>query len=673
MKKAYSNIMLKYMTCALCASSVMIICAAVLFVLDMRHIAAAELVLGIGTLLYAALIGSRHREAVAKYIKKIIADDTGLEVNALVSVPLAMAICSIDGSMRWYNELFADMYKGRKLYRTVLEDCVPELKWSEVLKNPSGKVITANIDGRLFSVHWRMIKDRMEPNRLGNHYSVFFYFIDVTREKHLSEAYENERVDIAVINIDNYDDFVQKSDDEAADAVLSKIRAAVAAWAKRADAVLKKTDRDKFFAAFEHQHLKAYIKSNFDIVEKIQAIAAEAKFPISISIGIGTGGSLCENETSARHALDLALGRGGGQVCIKDDTQFKFYGGRTVEYERSTRVKARAVASALADFIKESDNVIIMGHHNGDYDCFGAAVGLQRAVRRLGAVPYIVREATSPAIDHMYNELKNISEYNGMFVDENEVYDEVTPDTLLIVLDTHRPSMLPSRHLIDRISKIVVIDHHRRSTEFISPCSLVYHEPYASSTCEMVTELLEYMGAGDSVTKVEAQCLYTGIIMDTKNFTLKTGVRTFEAASYLRRLGLDTVAVRRMFSTSREDFAVRSELVNTAVLVTDNFAVTKTYKNHHNMRVIASQAADELLNIDNIAASVVVYPSEGGVGFSARSIGTINVQLIMEALGGGGHMTVSGAFIKNIDVDEGVRRVKDAVLSYLKSIEDTKK
>lgn len=671
MKKAYSNAMRKYMTCALCACAAMLVCAAVLFMTGQKYVAAVELVLGVGVLMYVLILGNRRREAIAKYIRKVISDDTGLEVNALVSVPLAMVICSIDGSMRWYNELFADMFKGEKLYRKVLEECISELKWSEVLKNPSGKVITAHIDDRVFSIRWRMIKDRMEPNKLGDHYSVFFYFIDVTRERLLSEAYTSERVDIAVISIDNYDDFVQKANDEVVDSASSKMRSVITAWAKSADAVLKKTDRDKFFAAFEHQHLKQYVDNNFDIVEKIQAIAEEAKFPISISIGIGTGGTLLENETSARHALDLALGRGGGQVCIKDDTQFKFYGGRTVEYERSTRVKARAVASALADFIKESDNVIIMGHRNSDFDCFGAAVGLQRAVRSLGAVPYVVKEQTSAAIDTMYSELKGIDEYNGMFVDENEVYDEVTPDSLLIVLDTHRPSMLPCRHLIDRISKIVVIDHHRRSTEFISPCSLVYHEPYASSTCEMVTELLEYMGVGDNVTKVEAQCLYTGIIMDTKNFTLKTGVRTFEAASYLRRLGLDTVAVRRMFCTSREDFALKAELVTTAVMVTENCAVTKIDKPHPNMRVIASQAADELLNIENVTASVVVYAADGGVGFSARSIGTVNVQLIMEALGGGGHMTVSGAFIKNIDVDEGVRRAREAVLAYFANIRNT--
>ena len=283
----------------------------------------------------------------------------------------------------------------------------------------------------------------------------------------------------------------------------------------------------------------------------------------------------------------------------------------------------------------------------------------------MGKTPYIVRERISPAIEYMYDELKNIEEYDGMFVDENEVLEEVTSDTLLIVLDTHRPSMLPTERILEHVEKVVLIDHHRRSTEFISSCSLVYHEPYASSTCEMVTELLEYMNIGNAITKIEAQCLYTGILMDTKNFMLKTGVRTFEAASYLRRLGLDTVAVRRMFGSDLEDYTKKSEIVSASHLINSEIAVSKTYQPHANIRMIASQAADEMLNLRNVKASVVVFPVDGGVGFSARSLGTINVQLIMESIGGGGHMTVAGATTMGISVDEGVESIENAILKYL--------
>ncbi len=665
MRKVYSHAMRKYMIAAIAASVGLILWSALLAVFGLYVIAAVQAASGLLILLPVLIIRKKRKDDIIKYLHKIVRDDEGISENVLMSVPLSMVICSIDGTIRWYNDMFSDIFRERKLEYESLDDCIDELKWSEVLKNPEGKKIETVQGEHIYSLEWRMLKDQLAPNKIGDHYSVFFFLKDITREKELELNYENERVDIAVLNIDNYDEFVQKADDDVQDAASSKIRSTLVAWSKIADPVLKKTDRDRFIIAFEHQHLSKFIENKFDIIEKIRTIAEEeAKFPLALSIGIGTGGSIAENEASARQALDMALGRGGGQACIKDNIQFKFYGGKSGEYERSTRVKARAVATALSDFIKNSDNVIFMGHRAADYDCFGAAVGLQRAVRAVGGTPYIVHERISPAVEPMYNDIRDIDEYAGMFLDENEVLEEVTPNTLLVILDTHRPSMLPCERLLDKVSKVVLIDHHRRSTEFISPCSLIYHEPYASSTCEMVTELLEYMEAGTEVTKLEAQCLYTGILMDTKNFMLKTGVRTFEAASYLRKLGLDTVAVRRMFSSSVSDYSRKAEIVGATELVTDNIAISKTYQPHKNMRMLASQAADDMLNIDDVAGSVVVYPCENGVGFCARSLGAINVQLIMEKLGGGGHMTVSGAFIKDIDVDEGVIRAKQAVEAY---------
>ena len=665
MKKAYSHTMRKYMAAAITASLVLFICGLLLIWPGMYIAAAVECVLGLALFVNVLLLGRKRKEIIAKYIHKALADDEGIAENAMTGVPMPMVICSIDGTIRWCNDLFRDIFPDRKLKYEVLDDCIPGLKWSYVLKYPSGQTHETVIGESVYRMQWYMIKDKIEPNKLGDHYSVFFYMKDITREKKLEIDYRNERIDVAVINIDNYDEFAQKANDDILEATSSKIRLAIAAWAKKSGAVLKKTDRDRYFVVFEHQYLAGYIENKFEVVEQIRKIAEEIKFPLSMSIGIGTGGSLSENESRSRHALDLALGRGGGQVCIKDDTQFKFYGGKTGEYERSTRVKARAVASALKDFIQNSDNVIFVGHSAADYDCFGAAVGLQRAVRIMGKTPYIVHERVAPAVDTMFSLLKDKEEYSGMFVDENEVFEEITPDTLLIVLDTHRPSMLPCEKILERVHKVVLIDHHRRSTEFISSCSLIYHEPYASSTCEMVTELLEYMGVGGDLTKEEAQCLYTGILMDTKNFILKTGVRTFEAASYLRKLGLDTVAVRRMFCSSREDYAMKSEIVNSSKIVSESVAVAKTHKTYRNMRMIASQAADDMLNLENVRASVVVYPAEGGSGFCARSLGGINVQLIMEKLGGGGHMTVSGAYIKGISVEDGVRAVEQAVIEYM--------
>lgn len=663
MKKAYSYAMRNYMSIAVAAAAVLVIAAAVVIARGEIALGAVQGVIGVALFAHLMILGYKRKRDMVRYLRLVTKDETGLSENVLMSVPMPMAVCGIDGTVRWYNDKFSSIFGGTLPYE-ILDDMIPELKWSDVLKNQKGKGIITELAGRIYSARWFVLRENRAQDDISAHYSVFFYLTDITREKQLEETCDKERADIAIINIDNYDDFSQKSDDDAMEAVCSKIRAAINVWAKKGRAVVKKTDSDRFFVVLEHRSLQGYIDEKFDVVENVRKAAEEAKIPLSISIGIGTGGNIEENETAARNALDMALGRGGDQVCIKDSDQFRFYAGKNREYERSTKVKARAVAVALEEYIKGSDNVIMMGHRAADFDCFGAAIGLQRAVREHGKTPYIVRERVSPAIDKMYNAIKGIDEYSGMFVDENEVLEEVTPDSLLVILDTHRPSMLPCTKLLERVSKIILIDHHRRSTEFVSPCSLIYHEPYASSTCEMVTELLEYMSVGSKLTKTEAQCLYTGILMDTKNFILKTGVRTFEAASYLRKLGLDTVRVRKMFSTSIEDYAMKAEIVETARMAADGIAVAYTENSHRNIRVIASQAADDMLNLNDVSASVVVYPMNGGAGVSARSLGTINVQLITEKLGGGGHMTVSGAQLKGKSVPEGVRMVTDAIRVY---------
>lgn len=495
--------------------------------------------------------------------------------------------------------------------------------------------------------------------------SVYIYLIDRTNEVELKKRYNNEKTDIAIINIDNYDDVLQRVNDNEQQHIISQIRRCVNEWAQVSNALVKNTDRDRYYMFFEHKYLSKYVSEKFDILYKVRKVGEDIKLPVSISIGIGVGGSLAENDSYARSALDMALGRGGDQVSIKDDTQYKFYGSKARDYEKSTRVKTRAFAVALKDFMRNSDKVIFMGHAGADYDSFGAAIGLQRAVRTLGKKPYIVYDNNSPAIKLLYDELKGISEYKGMFISPDDSLEILTDNTLVVVLDTHRPSMLPCPALTEKASKVVLIDHHRRSTEFLSHCSLMYHEPYASSTCEMSTELLEYMDFGSSLTNVEAECLYTGILMDTKNFMLKTGVRTFEAASYLRRLGLNTTDIKKLFNVKKEDYDHRAEIVRTMQMVVPHIAVAKCYNKYQNMRVIASQAADEMLNIGDTQASIVLYPQDNGVGISARSLGDINVQIIMEYLGGGGHSTVAGAYVKDKTIDTVYNETVDAVNKYI--------
>ena len=359
----------------------------------------------------------------------------------------------------------------------------------------------------------------------------------------------------------------------------------------------------------------------------------------------------------------MALGRGGDQAAVKDSTQYSFYGGIAKDYEKSTRVKTRAFSVALKDFIANSDKVIFMGHSGLDYDAFGAALGLQRAVRSLDKEPYIVFD-NSPAVKPLFDEADNIKEYSGMFISAETAEEIITMNTLLIVLDTHRPSMMPDKRLLEKTTKIVLIDHHRRSTEFITNTSLVYHEPYASSTCEMATEIMQYINDNKKITAFEAKSLYVGILMDTKNFTVKTGVRTFEAASFLRRFGLNPTEVRKLFNTNKSDYIHRAEIIKNSVLVKSDILVSICHESYNNMRVISSQAADEMLNLSGIRAAFVIYHCDNAVCVSARSLGDINVQVITEKLGGGGHATVAGAQMKTKDTQVVYNMLIEAIDKY---------
>lgn len=673
MKKHYGRTNNSYMGISSAASVIMILlgCAILMYRKvvhpGMRMIAAAEIAIGVIFLCVSIMKLIRRKETLKNYLQIIASENGTISSNSLGSLPIPMVIVNVDGTIRWYNDKFSELFSNRDMFGSLFESVINGIKWSEILKSAANINKHIQIGDREFSVVGSMIKDK-DTSKTENEdtYLTYVYLIDKTEEKHLQKLYSDERTDVAVIGIDNYDEVIQTIDDSEQQKIISQLRMSIIKWAGESNAVIKRIERDRYFMFFEHKYLDYYIENKFSILEDARNLSEEIKEPISFSIGIGVGGSITENEASARSALDITLGRGGDQVCIKDDNQYKFYGGKTKEYEKSTRVKARAVAVALKDFIKNADNVILMGHENADYDCFGAAMGLQRAVRELGKAPYIVYDNNSPAIRDLYNELRNMPEYRRMFVDAEMAIDEITDNTVLVILDTHRPSMLPVEGLLQKVSKVVMIDHHRRSTEFINPCSLIYHEPYASSACEMVTELLEYMDMGSALTTIETECLYTGILMDTKNFILKTGARTFEAASYLKRQGLNTAEVKKRFNTKKDDYDHKVDIVKTAVEVAPNIAVAKAYDKFENIRVIASQAADEMLNINSISASFVVYPQDNSIGICARSLGKINVQLIMEALGGGGHTTVAATQLKDKTVDEVVCEVEIAIHEYLK-------
>lgn len=671
MKRYYGRIIMICQRMTFIAALFLIAGGVVSYITENKLAAIGEIAIGIVIFVSVIILRIKRKKSIDDFLSVLSRGSGAVSANLLGSLPIPVAVAHIDGTISWYNEKFSELFFNQDLFEKKADAVLTGIKWGDVLKAPARYEKRIKIDDNRYLLSANTIKTKFaSSSKEEDKLSVYIYLIDKTAEDELRQMYDDDRTDIAIINVDNYEEVLQRVNDSEQQHILSKIRQYVNEWAAEGKAIVKNTDRDRYYVFFEHRYLDGYIERKFDILGKVRKIGEDIKLPVSISIGIGISGTLTENDSYARSALDMALGRGGDQASIKDDTQYKFYGSKARDYEKSTRVKTRAIAVALKDFINNSDKVIFMGHSSADYDSFGSAMGLQRAVRTLNKKPYIVCDNNSPAVKMLYDELKTIPEYKGMCISGEDALEMLTPDTLLVILDTHRPSMLPCVELLEKTAKVVLIDHHRRSTDFINPCSLIYHEPYASSACEMATELLEYMNLGSSLTTLEAECLYTGILMDTKNFIVKTGVRTFEAASYLRRLGLNTADVKKLFNVSKEDYDSRADIVKTAQIIAPHIAVAKSYTKFPNMRVIASQAADEMLNIADIQASIVAYPLDNAVSVSARSLGSVNVQLIMEYLGGGGHSTVAGAQIKDKNVDAVVEDIKAAVKQYLKDSEE---
>ncbi len=619
-------------------------------------ISAVEIGLAVLLLVYVIIVRVMRKRDMDTYMSMIVERGDNVSHNAVTMLPMPMVVLSVDGFIMWYNDMFVDIVNEEKLYNVPLYELIPDIKWTEILK--SEKIETSCVyNDHIYNLSGRIVKN-------GDDASVLLYFTDNTEFTALETKYEQERTVIGIVVVDNYDDIFSKMDDVESQQAAALINKNIVVWVEETEGIIKRLERDRYLVMFENKSLPECINKKFDVLEKVRQIGEQISLPVSISIGIGIGERLAESEEFARAALDMAEGRGGDQAVIKDGAQFSFYGGKTRDYEKSTRVKTRAFATAFKDIIKSSDAVFLMGHANADFDCFGAAVGLSRACRDMGKRTYIIYDNSS-AIEPLAAEMRNMPEYNGMLISGEFATEIITSDSLVVVLDTHRPSMLPEERLLSMTDKIVLIDHHRRSTEFLPHTSLLYHEPYASSTCEMATEILQYIDDKRTISYFEAKALYVGMLMDTKNFMIKTGVRTFEAASFLRKYGLDPVEVKKLFTMDKGDYLNKIKIMENFEVYADDIAIAYTEEKYANMRVVSSVACDDLLNIKGIKAAFVIYPIDSDVYVSARSFGDINVQLICEKLSGGGHMTVAGAQLKGLSVDAARLELKAAISEYI--------
>lgn len=617
---------------------------------------------------YNLKISNIRREEWTRYIEGLSSDIDSATKQAILNLPIPLTIIEFDGTVTWYNSKFLEIIDRKDILEKDIQDIVPEFSLKNVLQNKKDKINEIKINDRYFMVLYNIIKLSKEH---ASNYIIMLYWVEKTEYHLLKKNYEDTRMVVALIQVDNYDEVMQTTEEAVRPMLVAEIDQRLNLWASRVNGLMRKYSKDKFIVVFEKQHLATLESRKFDFLDEIREISLGNKLPLTLSIGVGTEGEnplkSCE---FANGAKDLALGRGGDQAVIKKNEKISFYGGKTKAVEKRTKVKARVISHALKQLIEQSENVIVMGHKNSDLDAFGSAIGIYRAAKNLKKEAFIVLNGPNPSIKVLMNRIMQREDYRKAIISCEDAKLRIANNSLLVVVDTHRPSFTECPELLKMTDNIVVIDHHRRGTEYIENTVLNYHETYVSSTSELVTEVLFYMDDKVNVDQIEAEALLAGIAVDTKNFTFKTGVRTFEAASILRRAGADTTVVKQLFQDDLETILARADVIKDAKIIRETVAIS-TCKNVKNIQLIAAQAADELLNIRGITASFVLGMKEDGLIFiSGRSMGDINVQVILEKLGGGGHLTVAGAQLEGYTMEEGIKQVIKVIEEYFEEGED---
>ena len=562
----------------------------------------------------------------------------GINKDSMSKISLPVVVVGPKNDIVWYNTPFLNKVCAKR-------ECIGE----SIVQFTSGLPVDQLLNRKGLDVSYQ--EKRFTVFGMTSHEAAILYFIEDTYYKETAVEYEESRPCVALAMFDNREELARDSTDSQDAQIVANVERTIQDWAAKTTGFYKKISGGRYMVIMEERHLRLFIEKKFEILDQMRNIKLDERRYATISIGIGRGGkTMKECETWARNALEMALGRGGDQVAIKRGDSYEFFGGVSKGVEKRDKVRTRVIASTLSDHIKDSDYVFIMGHQFSDLDSVGAAVGMWSAVTKGQEKPASVVINREQSLSTSLIESIEKSGNGGMFITPAQAENMLTDRSLLIIVDTHSPSFVESVSLYQKSKRVVVIDHHRMMVNHIEGAVVFYHEPYASSASEMVTELTQYLGE-NALNRLEAEALLAGIMLDTKNFVLKTGVRTFEAAAYLRRKGADTVEVKRLFSDSIDTYKAKYQMVSGAEIF-NSCAIASADENCSDIRVASAQAADELLGIQGVNASFVMYPAGGGINISARSLGSVNVQVIMEALGGGGHQTMAGAQLPGVTMEE---------------------
>lgn len=625
------------------------------------QLALAEGTLTVLLYFYFRQSNQKRRQGVLQYIDSVTGSVDTASKSTLINSPLPTLVFRPDtGEIIWSNESFLQLAGVREhLFEMRLSEAVPDFQVQWLLSGKQESPERVELNNHRFRVYGSLVRSR---NRTGVQSLVATtYWVETTEADHLREVYEASRPVAAILMLDNYEDLMKACEDTQRSAVLAQIDEKLQTWANAGQGILLKTDRNHYLFLFEEQYFQHFVDEKFSILDTVRAIRVAENIHPTLSIGIGKDSpSIPELYKNAKLSLEMALSRGGDQAVVRNQVDFAFYGGRTKATEKRTKVKSRVMANAFRELIADAGEVYIMGHSFADMDAVGAAAGICCAARKRGKQARIVIDREHTAVETLIARLDALPEYSGVFLTPAEAFLQMRADTLLVVVDTNRPDMVENPQLLESCNRVAVIDHHRRAATYIENAAFNFHEPYASSASELVTELLQYLVEPTDLLREEAGALLAGIVLDTKHFTQRTGGRTFEAAAFLRRSGADTAEVQRLFQGDLKDMVTKYDIIRRAEMYRSNIAVSVVEEPGVD-RVAAAQAADDLLTLKGVQASFVIYAAEGAVLMSARSLGEINVQVILEALGGGGNSTTAGARIEDTD-PESVRQQLIGVL-----------
>ena len=618
--------------------------------------------------IYYLLAARKRRKQLLAYIEDVTYNAESAKNNTLMNFPLPIVVFKLsDNQIIWGNQIFFDLFGNRQpSFEAALTDMVPGFSSKWLLEGKKQYPGLVQVGERKYQLHGNIIRGKNEDVKdAARNFMGITYWVDVTEFDDIKLEYESSRPVTMIFLVDNYDELMKNVPDKTKVELRGSVDDLLSQWVEGKNGLVRRYDRDRYMFIFESRYLKEITDNKFDILEKIHAIVAPTGVHATLSVGVGRDGSgFEENFAFANLAMEMALSRGGDQAVIKNKYNFEFFGGRNVEVETRSKVKSRVTANALAELMRASGQIFIMGHKLSDLDSIGAAVGMCCIARKLGKPAKIVVDPVDNASRRLIENLKAAAEYRESFLSPDEAIVRADSRTLLVVVDTNRPEQVESRNLLEACNRVAVVDHHRRAASYIQNAALSFQEPYASSVCELMTELLQELLEPGDILRFEAEAMLAGIVLDTKCFSIRTGERTFDAAAFLRRLGADTADVKKYMQSGIEESVDKFNILQSVKVYRDSIAIA--VKESETDRIVAAQAADELLNIDGIDTSFVAFATDaGGVVISARSIGDVNVQLILEKMGGGGNKSAAGAQIPDMSLRDAVNRLCAAIDEFL--------